>query len=138
MTDVQSIQMQNQFTVMLVDDDPMQVAYLRALLTALDVTNMMTSNSGGDAISQIENADKKPDLLICDLLMPGMDGFDMMSQLAEKKISMPIIVISAQSQAVRKSASILATIKSLNFLGELEKPVELAALKVLLDKVRPA
>jgi CheY-like chemotaxis protein len=138
MTDVQSTQMQNQFTVMLVDDDPMQVAYLRALLTALDVTNMMTSNSGGDAISQIENADKKPDLLICDLLMPGMDGFDMMSQLAEKKISMPIIVISSQSQSVRKSAAIMATIKSLIFLGELEKPVELAALKVMLDKVRPA
>lgn len=138
MTDVQSKHMQNQFTVMLVDDDPMQVAYLRALLTALGVTDMMTSNSGDDAISQIENADKKPDLLICDLLMPGMDGFDLMSQLADKKIAMPIIVISSQSQAVRKSASIVATIKSLNFLGELEKPVELAALKALIDKVMPA
>jgi CheY-like chemotaxis protein len=138
MTDVQSKHMQNQFTVMLVDDDPMQVAYLRALLTALGVTDMMTSNSGDDAISQIENADKKPDLLICDLLMPGMDGFDLMSQLADKKITMPIIVISSQSQAVRKSASIVATIKSLNFLGELEKPVELAALKALIDKVMPA
>lgn len=138
MTDIQSKHIQNQFTVMLVDDDPMQVAYLRALLTALGVTDMMTSNSGDDAISQIENADKKPDLLICDLLMPGMDGFDLMSQLADKKITMPIIIISSQSQAVRKSASIVATIKSLNFLGELEKPVELAALKALIDKVMPA
>lgn len=136
MTDVQPKQMQNLFTVMLVDDDPMQVAYFCAVLTALGVTDMMTSNSGSDAISQIENAEKKPDLLICDLLMPEMDGFDMMSQLADKKITMPIIVISSQSQTVRKSASILATIKSLNFLGELEKPVDLAALKVLLDKVR--
>lgn len=137
MTDVQSKQLHDRFTVMLVDDDAMQVAYLSALLATLGVTEMMSANSGDDAIAQIDQADKKPDLLICDLLMPGMDGFEMILQLADKKVSMPIIVISSQSPAVRKSAAILATIKSFKFLGELEKPVELSALKLLLDKIRP-
>lgn len=136
MTHIQSGQMHDRFTVMLVDDDSMQVAYLSALLTALGITDIMTANSGSDAIAQIAHADKKPDLLICDLLMPGMDGFEMISQLADENISMPIIVISSQSPAVRKSAAILATIKSFEFLGELEKPVELSALKLLLDKIR--
>ena len=134
MTFIQSQQITHTFTVMLVDDDPMQVEYLAALLTELGVERMMKSNSGSDAILQIETSEIKPDLLLCDLLMPDMDGFDMMSQLAEKKIAIPIIVISSQNQSVRKSAAILCTIKSLNFLGELEKPVELAALKALLDK----
>ena len=138
MTDTQSEQTHKQFTVMLVDDDPMQVAYLAALLKVLGVADVMSANSGDDAIAQIEKAHRKPDLLICDLLMPGMDGFEMMSQLAEKKLNMAIIVVSSQSQPVRKSAAILATIKSFNFLGEVEKPVELAALKLLLDKIRQA
>ena len=134
MSQIQSQQISNSFIVMLVDDDPMQVDYLAALLAALGVESMMKSYSGSDAIFQIENADKKPDLLICDLLMPGMDGFEMMSQLADKNFTVPIIVISSQNQSVRKSAAILATIKRLHFLGEVEKPVELAALKVLLEK----
>jgi CheY-like chemotaxis protein len=138
MSNVQSDKIGNVFTVMLVDDDSMQVAYLEALLTALGITNTMSANSGGDAITKLETTNKKPDLLICDLLMPGMDGFDMLSQLAEKKFTMPIIVISSQNQSVRKSAAILATIKSLNFIGELEKPVGLDALKVLLDRAMQA
>lgn len=121
--------------VMIVDDDEMQLAYVCALLDAAGVTHAMTASTGEDAIAQIENASKKPDLLICDLLMPGMDGFEMMSQLADKKLTMPIIIMSAQAQQVRKSAEIVATIKAFKFLGELEKPVELSALKLLLDKI---
>jgi CheY-like chemotaxis protein len=134
----QTAQTGGNFVVMVVDDDEMQVAYISALLTSLGVTNTMTASSGADAIAQIENAATKPDLLICDLLMPGMDGFDMMAELSTKKLFMPIIIMSAQTAQVRKSAEIVGKIKFFDVLGTVEKPVELSALKALLEKVKPA
>jgi hypothetical protein len=67
-----------------------------------------------------------------------MDGFDMMAELSTKKLFMPIIIMSAQTAQVRKSAEIVGKIKFFDVLGTVEKPVELSALKALLEKVKPA
>jgi DNA-binding response OmpR family regulator len=77
--------------VLLVDDDPTLLSVLSRRLTreGMDVT---TSPSGPKALEALERA--WPALLVVDLMMPGMDGFELCRRV--KRIAdLPIIVLSA-------------------------------------------
>jgi DNA-binding response OmpR family regulator len=77
--------------ILLVDDDPTLLSVLSRRLTreGLDVR---TASSGQEALSALERA--WPALLVVDLMMPGMDGFELCRRV--KRIAdLPIIVLSA-------------------------------------------
>lgn len=44
--------------------------------------------------------DEKPDLLILDILLPGIDGYEVMEKLRDEKINIPVLVISNSGQSV--------------------------------------
>lgn len=49
---------------------------------------------GQSALTAIHH--EKPDLLITDILMPGMNGFELMKELSDKKIQLKTIVLAVQ------------------------------------------
>lgn len=53
----------------------------------------LTTN-GLDALSSIEK--ERPDLLITDILMPGMNGFELMEELIKREIKLKTIVLAVQ------------------------------------------
>lgn len=59
--------------------------------------------TGNDFISSLET--KTYDILILDIFMPGLSGFEILKTLVEKKIKLPVIVYS---QAVQKEAIVQA------------------------------
>jgi CheY-like chemotaxis protein len=126
---------QTALCVMVLDDDPLQIDFVSALLNSMGILHILSTVDGAEALKLLENAEPQPDLLICDLLMPNMDGFEFLAQLALTKSQVPIVVMSGQTQAVRNSAKSLAQLKSLNYLGQLEKPINLAALQELIDQL---
>jgi CheY-like chemotaxis protein len=126
---------QTALCVMVLDDDPLQIDFVSALLNSIGIINILSTVDGAEALNLLENAEPQPDLLICDLLMPNMDGFEFLAQLALTKNQVPIVVMSGQNQAVRNSARSLAQLKSLNYLGQLEKPINLPALQELIDQL---
>lgn len=46
---------------------------------------------------------EKPDLLILDVMMPKLNGFEVVSRLREKKITVPVIILTAKGDIVDKS-----------------------------------
>jgi DNA-binding response OmpR family regulator len=52
--------------------------------------------NGADAIKLLEK--EKYDLILCDLIMPKMDGFTVLAIIKERKLKTPIIVLSNLSQ----------------------------------------
>lgn len=50
--------------------------------------------NGLDALSSIEKV--RPDLLITDILMPGMNGFELMEELGKRDIKLKTIVLAVQ------------------------------------------
>lgn len=54
------------------------------------------AENGIDGVALAEK--EKPDCIILDLLMPDLSGFEVMEQIKEKKLSMPIIIQSADIQ----------------------------------------
>lgn len=80
------------------DDAVLQQVYRHAIETwALPLDLRMVSN-GFDALLEIGGA--APDLLITDLRMPGVDGFEMIRRIRERKLAeeMDIIVVSVLSE----------------------------------------
>lgn len=81
-----------QFRVLLVDDE---VHILNFLQTKLKVSgyDVLTARSGNEAIEQAQG--QEPDLIILDIVMPKMDGFETLKQLHTFS-SAPVIILSAR------------------------------------------
>ncbi|GAB4420401.1 MAG: hypothetical protein Kow002_08720 [Anaerolineales bacterium] len=78
-------------TILTIDDDA-AITELLSMLLQTHGYEVLTANSGEAGIRIIE--DKKPDVVILDLMMPGMDGWQVCKQT--RKISnVPILILSA-------------------------------------------
>lgn len=74
-------------------------AYSRALALKLQNSGFEAEsvNNGEMALVALEKSHF--DLLLCDLIMPKMNGFELMEKIKEKGLDLPVIVISNLSQA---------------------------------------
>jgi DNA-binding NtrC family response regulator len=78
----------------------------------------------------------KPEVLTLDLCMPEADGIDLLSVLEETGFSGLLIIISGQDGWLRKAAGRLAETRGLKVADDLQKPVDIAALRQLLNRLR--
>jgi DNA-binding response OmpR family regulator len=84
--------------ILLVDDDKVLLAMLSGRLER-DGYAVQTAASGPQALAHIE--DGWPDLVILDLMMPGMDGEELAARV-KRTVDLPIIVLSAVADASSK------------------------------------
>lgn len=80
--------------ILIVDDIPTNVALIAAIIKKLN-TRQETAGNGEEALSLIDSF--KPHIVLLDLMMPGIDGWDIIKAIREKysKEQMAIIVTSA-------------------------------------------
>ncbi len=81
-------------SVLIVDDIPINVTLIEKMLKPFHFV-IEKANDGQTALDIV--ADNKPDLILLDLMMPGINGYDVIKQLRAKEETkqLPIIVISA-------------------------------------------
>jgi len=81
--------------VLVVDDDPVAVEMIAAFLPAPDYV-VMRAYSGNDALVMVQR--KRPDLILLDLTMPGMNGFEVVAALHRnpETAHIPIVVVTAR------------------------------------------
>lgn len=77
--------------VLIIDDDPAMTELLCLLLKAATL-KVITANSGPDGISLIQS--ETPDIVILDLMMPEMDGYEVCQQIRSFSV-IPILILSA-------------------------------------------
>ncbi|MGH2471497.1 MAG: response regulator [Candidatus Limnocylindria bacterium] len=80
--------------ILAVDDTPQNLRLLEALL-ATDGYEVLTSTSGDEALRVI--SDRHPDLLLVDILMPGMDGYELCRRVRanDETRYLPIVLMTA-------------------------------------------
>lgn len=85
---------QSQVNVLIVDDIPLNVLLIQKMLSQFKF-NISTANDGETALKMIE--ENQPDLLLLDLMMPGIDGYEVIQRLRadEKTENLPIVILSA-------------------------------------------
>lgn len=80
--------------ILIVDDDRPSLKMTAFLLREEGYT-VFTADNGRDALRMID--DRAPDLLILDVMMPGMDGWEVTRQL-RRTTNLPIIILSAKGE----------------------------------------
>jgi CheY-like chemotaxis protein len=116
--------------IMIVDDEPGVLYTVKTGLEALDDSyEVITIKSGKECLDHLEEAN--PDLIILDLMMPGMSGWTTYDKIRdqEKWQKTPIIFLTARTDDIAKRAG--------NFLAEdyLEKPVDVMVIKERIEKL---
>jgi len=82
--------------VLVVDDHPPTVQLIRTALEGLDM-EACTASNGAECLLAVDQ--EKPDLIILDVMMPVMDGFQTLQVLQQSKEteSIPVIMLTARS-----------------------------------------
>jgi two-component system KDP operon response regulator KdpE len=80
------------FCILLVDDEERILNFLKAKLKASGY-EVLTASNGAEAVEQAQG--QAPDLMVLDVLMPKMDGFETLKQLRTFS-PMPVIMLSAR------------------------------------------
>jgi CheY-like chemotaxis protein len=83
-------------TVLTVDDSLMMRKFI-AIALASEGYNVSEAGDGCEAIEIVRNS--PPDCVVLDLLMPGVDGIEVLETLRKDNVSIPIIVMTANIQA---------------------------------------
>lgn len=90
-----------QKTILIVDDTPENLKVLIAFLEQFDF-RIMVAQDGESALKRVEHV--LPDIILLDVLMPGMDGFETCHCLKEHETTkeIPVIFMTALSETVNK------------------------------------
>ncbi len=109
--------------VLVVDDDEMNVRLLEAILS--DKYEVTTAYNGKEALLEVEK--KPPDLILLDIMMPGMSGYEVCKKLKgnNKTLHIPIVMVTALTEKTEKIKGI--EVGADDFLN---KPVDVNELRV--------
>ena len=114
--------------IMVVDDEPDQIATVKYVLENSSSEYEIISAESGNKCLELLNNNQIPDLILLDIMMPEMSGWEVFNQIKEnpswKKI--PIIFLTARTDKIAKKAGV--------FLGDdfIEKPFN---SKYLIEKI---
>ncbi|MBC7404859.1 MAG: response regulator [Cytophaga sp.] len=124
--------------VMILDDNAIEMELVCVSLRKLGVARIATCADGHHALAVVRTY--SPDILLCDLAMPGMDGISFLRQVAEQGFAGSVIILSGVDSGVMKAAENLAKAYGLHLLAALSKPLQEDALQSALSRqlqVRP-
>lgn len=79
--------------ILLVDDEPTIIPLITTVLQHYGLP-VRAAGDAGAAMAAIENASTPPALLICDVLMPGIDGLELTRRILERLPKLKVIFIS--------------------------------------------
>ena len=94
--------------ILVVDDEEANIQLLRRILEPAGFENLRSHTDARDALDELD--DYEPDLILLDLLMPGMDGFEFLETLQERVDDgdlVPVLVLTSDhsQEAKRKVLS---------------------------------
>src|ERR1051326_1684473 len=112
--------------ILLVDDEPGMLRYIKTLLE-VDDYKVETATTGEEALQRVEKG-LEPDLVLLDVLMPGIDGLQTLEQLRHKKPGVKVVMLSC----VADTRKVVQAMK-LGAQDYLTKPFQKAELDAVID-----
>ena len=85
------------FTILAVDDEPMVCDIISNFLTRKGYC-VKSAQSGEEALASIDK--EKPNLVLLDVIMPGMGGEEALKAIKRKHINLPVIMVTAVTEEI--------------------------------------
>ncbi|NJB70137.1 CheY-like chemotaxis protein [Saonia flava] len=121
----------NQIKILVVEDDPITTYIILSNLKTLGIEQIDSVENGLMALEYLKT--QKPDLILLDLNMPIMDGFEFLKAKKRKKIC-PRTSVAILTSSIRPNDQKKAS-KFKNVIKYLEKPINMDSMSQILFKI---
>ena len=113
-------------TVLVVDDDPAIRTMVRLMLARLSCT-VVEAGDGDEALAHVRR--ESPNLILLDIVMPGLDGWVVLRTLQEEGLTpgIPVVLISGNAALDDETA------RGLGAAAVLPKPFHMRAVRALVQ-----
>ncbi len=114
--------------LLVVDDEPFMRKLVERMLLDIGVGIVSQAENGKDALKKLKSHPSLADLIVCDLEMPEMNGFEFVERLRQfsdaKLATLPVLILTGYSDQSHLEQAV-----RLKIHGFLAKPVSRAALE---------
>lgn len=124
--------------VLIIDDQQIARQFERGVLGSMGIEQVVEVGSGREALQAVTARGAAFDLILCDLRMPGQDGIETIRAFANLGLHCAIAILSVEDERVIESAGSLATLRGLNLVGALSKPLTAEKLEPVLKAASEA
>ena len=121
--------------VVLVVDDRRDVAATMADMCLAFGFHPIIGEEGEAMFALLER--HQPDCVICDVMMPGQDGFEALREIARFNPAMPTMLVTGHGDDWLKMGQTLGRAHGLTLIQTAAKPVRVPVLRAFLDAVPP-
>ncbi|MCE3264573.1 MAG: two-component response regulator [Pseudoduganella sp.] len=121
-------------TALIVEDSTVQREHVAGLLRQIGFGTVLAANDGINALRMLERHGAPVDLVLTDMDMPGMDGVELIQQLAKRQGAANLIATSANQPRLQEAARSVPAGSAMRLLATISKPVRLEALNTLLHE----
>ncbi|MGL4315701.1 MAG: EAL domain-containing response regulator [Pseudomonas sp.] len=108
--------------LLVVDDSEVQRQFMAELCSDMGIDNVLQAVDGFDAIAQLKT-NPQIEAIVLDLEMPGMDGVQVLHELARLGLDPAVIVASARESVLLNVVESMGKSLGLRLLGVLQKPL---------------
>ena len=122
-----------QVTVLVVEDHDFQRRTILQILANLGAGDLLEAADGEAALTLLE-AGKVPDVIVCDLDLPGMDGAELVKRIAASHPQVGVVFASGLDDEVIAAADRDTREAGVRVLGALRKPLTARTLFAAIDE----
>jgi DNA-binding SARP family transcriptional activator/CheY-like chemotaxis protein len=123
------------YSVLVVEDHDFQRRTTLMLLRGLGVETLQEAADGTAALALLEGS-AAPDVIVCDIDMPGMDGVEFIRHVAERRLASAVAIASGLDARLLETVRAASEGYGLQVLGAIGKPLTASALERLLTAYR--
>lgn len=118
--------------LLIIEDDKKIADLVRRVATEMEfATNQATGKQLKETYDTLA-----PEIIVMDILMPEMDGLEVLRFIEERKLQPRIIILSGSPNAYRKMAQNLGTAFGFPIDANIQKPFRIGELRSALEKSR--
>jgi EAL domain-containing protein (putative c-di-GMP-specific phosphodiesterase class I)/FixJ family two-component response regulator len=117
-----------------VEDQGFQRWLATNLLREMGAAAVLDAGDGHEALALLQDPATSADIVVCDLNMPGMDGMELIRNLAQMRHPAALMVVSGLDKSILAMVELMSREYGVRFLGAVEKPLTAKKLGQLVER----